>query len=519
MKNVLLILITFVILPTLKGQTTFQKTYDGSTTSDFGRYVQQTTDGGFIITGQTSLGTGPSDMYLVKTTSNGTIEWAKTFGGAGNEYGYCVQQTSDGGYIIVGNTDSYVNGGPWDIYLVKTTSNGTLQWSKTFGGTGIEEGKSVKEANDGGFIITGYTTSFGGGADVYLIKTASDGTLQWSRTYGYLSGTDFGESVTQTNDGGYIITGSTSMDSSLYDVYLVKTTSDGTLEWTKTYGDTLNDRGNDIRQTNDGGYIITGQFGRSVEIDPGIAYYGDVYLIKTTSNGTIQWTKTFGNAVDATGYYVQQTNDGGYIICGERNGPYLIKVSSNGTLQWSKIYGNLLGANGKTSAQQTNDAGYIITGTITNATFDIYVVKTDSLGNSGCNETNPTTIVSSGGIQSTGGIQGAGGALPGTIATQSISGGIETTLCLTLGMNEITKQQSVSIYPNPFSTQTTLYTTNYFNNATLKIYNSLGELIKQINNIYGQTITISRENLASGVYFIQVEDNKMIMNKKLIITD
>lgn len=522
MKNTLLILTTLIASHILKGQTTFQKSYDGSITSDFGKSVQQTTDGGFIVTGQTSLGAGPSDMYLIKTAFNGSIEWAKSFGGPGNEFGYFVKQTSDGGFIIVGNTDTDLNGGSWDIYLVKTAFDGTLQWSKTFGGTGTEEGRSVQQTNDGGFIITGYTTSFGGGADVYLIKTTTDGTLQWTRTYGTIQGTDVGNIVRQTNDGGYIITGSTSNDSTSYDVYLVKTTSNGTLEWTRTFGDTLADYGHDVKQTNDGGFIITGQFGRSIPIiGGGIMSYGDIYLIKTDTNGTFQWTKTFGNVEDAAGYYVQQTNDGGYIICGERNGVYLIKTSSNGTLLWSKTYGNLLGANGKTSAQQTNDGGYIITGTIPNSItgFDIYLIKTDSIGNSGCNETNTTTMVSSGGIQNTRGVQGAGGAVLRTIATQTFSGGIETTLCLMLGVNEIKEPQVVSIFPNPFSTQTTLRNDIYFNDASLTIYNLFGQIVKQMKNISGQTVTIIRENLTSDVYYIRIEDNKTIWVNKLVITD
>lgn len=520
MKIRLLNLIIFLVSSVLTGQTIFQKTYNGQVAFDFGKSVQQTTDGGFIITGQTSLGAGPSDMYLVKTNNEGTIQWAKSFGGLGNEYGNCVQQTSDGGFIIVGNTDTYVAGGAWDMYLVKTTSDGTLQWSKTFGGTAVEEGRSVQQTNDGGFIITGYTTSEGEG-DICLIKTASDGALQWTRNYGYSFGSDYGEAVKQTNDGGYIITGFTSRESDNFDVYLVKTDSDGGLEWTKTFGDTLNDGGYDVQQTNDGGYIIAGSFEKSFPIDEGTQYYRDVYLIKTAPDGNLEWDKTFGNKNDAVGYSVQETNDGGYIVGGERGGAHLLKTTSDGTLQWSKTYGNQLGAQGKTAAQQTNDGGYIMTGTvINNETYDVYLIKTDSSGNSGCNETNPTTITSSGGMQNTGGIQGSGVAVTSTIATQTFNGGTATTLCLALGMDEFTDQQSVLISPNPFSTQTTLYTDKYFDDATLTVYNSFGQLVKQIKNISGNTLTLFRDNLSSGVYLIRLtQDNKTISVNKLVITD
>jgi len=518
----LLTLIIFLTSNVLKGQTTFQKTYDGGSTSDFGRSVQQTTDGGFIITGNTSLGAGPSDMYLVKTTYDGTIQWAKSFGGEGNEIGYCVRQTTDGGFIIIGNTDTDIEGGPWDMYLVKTDSDGVLQWSKTFGGPGIEEGRSVQETSDGGFIITGNTTGFDGESDIYLIKTTSDGTLEWTRTYGYDFGTDMGESVKQTSDGGYIIAGFTSGESFDYEAYMVKTDSDGTVEWTKTFGDFSDDRGYDVQETIDGGFIMVGTFGRSATIDGGTIYYGDVYLVKTASDGTMEWNKTYGDTIHALGYNVEQTNDGGYIIGGERNGAHLIKTASNGTLHWSKTYGNPLGADGKTSSQQTVDGGFIITGTVINdETFDVYLIKTDSSGNSGCNETNSTTIVSSGGLQGSGGVQGTGIGATSTITTLTFSSGIETTLCISIGVNEIPEQElAVSIFPNPFSLQTTLQTDHYFYDATLTVYNSFGQLVKETKNISGYAVTVFRDNLPNGLYFIQLtESGKIISSQKVVITD
>lgn len=123
-------------------------------------------------------------------------------------------------------------------------------------------------------------------------------------------------------------------------------------------------------------------------------------------------------------------------------------------------------------------------------------------------------------MQGTGGIQGTVGALTGNIATQTFSGGSETALCLVLGVNEITEQHSVSIFPNPFSTQMNLHTDNYFNDATLVIYNSFGQIVRQIENISGQRVTIFRENLSGGMYFMHlIQDNKIIFVNKLVITD
>jgi hypothetical protein len=207
------------------------------------------------------------------------------------------------------------------LLLVATSlcANGAgpdVVWQKTFGGSKNDVGNSVQQTSDGGYIIAGSTESFGAGRrDVYLIKTDARGNLVWQKTFGGRYDDDDGNSVQQTSDGGYIIAGTTapSIDKvTTNDVYLIKTDGSGNLVWEKTFEGTWRDVGNSVQQTSDGGYIIAGET-RKTFYSPSRAD-----LIKTDANGNLVWRKAFGEGdAGSCGKSVLQTSDGGYIIAGE----------------------------------------------------------------------------------------------------------------------------------------------------------------------------------------------------------
>jgi len=199
---------------------TFMKAY-GSATTDVGLYAQQTSDGGIIAVGQ-AFGSFNYDFYAVRTDVNGDTLWTKRYDGMAHDYARSVQQTSDGGFVISGTTAGF-GAGSWDVFLIKTDANGDTLWSKTYGGTGTDEGYSVQQTADGGYIMAGYTTSFGsGGSDIYVIKTDANGDTLWTKVYGGTN-SDRAKFVRQTDDGGYVITGYTySSGAGSGDVFLIK---------------------------------------------------------------------------------------------------------------------------------------------------------------------------------------------------------------------------------------------------------------------------------------------------------
>ncbi len=299
------------------GNEEWNKTF-GGTDYDDAHSVQQTSDGGYIIAGSTvCFGAGKYDAWVIKTDGSGNEEWSKTFGGTEDDYAYYVQQTSDRGYVIAGETWSFGAGGK-DAWLIKIDSSGNEEWSKTFGGKDGEWVQSVQQTSDKGYIIAG-NIAFDetGNHDVLLIKTDSHGNEEWTKTFGG-TGDEEGEKVQQTSDGGYILVGgTTSFGNGSWDFWLVKTDSKGNKEWSKTFGGTEAEGAKEVQQTSDKGYILTGKtrsFGAKRE-DGSRVWNG--LLVKTDSSGNEEWSKNLGGLDDEEMFSVIQISDGGYIVAGK----------------------------------------------------------------------------------------------------------------------------------------------------------------------------------------------------------
>ncbi len=313
------------------GDTMWTRIFGGPA-EDWGYSVTQTADGGYILVSHTrSFGAGEWDVWLIKTDASGDTMWTRTYGGANYDRAYSVAQTADGGYVITGHTKSYGAGGG-DVWLIKTGASGDTLWTRTFGGTEDDYGNSVQQTTDGGYGIAGYTGSFGAGCwDVWFIKTDFSGDTMWTRTFGGELW-DEGRSVTQTAEGGYVVTGRTrSFGAGGFDVWLIKTDAAGDTIWTRTFGGGADDDGYSVAQTTDGGYVVAG-YTWSFAVG-----CWDVWLIKTDASGDALWTRTYGGMHWDFGRSVQQTTDGGYIIAGYTKSfgagyadAYLIKTDSAG---------------------------------------------------------------------------------------------------------------------------------------------------------------------------------------------
>ncbi|MBD3180881.1 T9SS type A sorting domain-containing protein, partial [Candidatus Poribacteria bacterium] len=251
--------------------------------------IQQTRDGGYVVAGHTqSFGAGRYDPWILKLDKNGKVLWQKSYGGGYDDYAYSIQQTSDGGYVIAGNTYSF-GAGSRNFWVLKLNSIGNIVWQKTYGGSKFDHAESIYQTNDGGYVVAGRTDSFGAGNyDFWVLKLDSIGNIVWQKTYGG-SSFDHASSIQQTSDGGYVVAGwSFFLGAGNYDFWVLKLDNNGNMLWQKAYDSSDSDSDHDyaesIQQTSDGGYVVAGW------TDPpgaGNPFSFDILVLKLDRRGNI----------------------------------------------------------------------------------------------------------------------------------------------------------------------------------------------------------------------------------------
>ena len=380
LKQLFIILLAFsLVLPissVFGSSIMWSQTYGGIKT-DSAEALIQTGDGGFVLAGYTlSFGNGFEDFWVVKTNASGNHEWNHTYGGPNFDRAQAVIETSDG-YAIAGYTIS-PNEVDYDCWLVKTDRQGNMIWNQTYGGDAWDIAYGLIQTSDKGYVLVGYTLSFGNGsADFLLIKTDEQGRMEYTKTYGGES-YDIATSFVRTSDGGYVLAGSTGSGTST-DCMIIKTDGEGNELWRKTFGGNDYDRANSVVETYDGGFALAGY---TASYGEGVA---DFWLVKTDSLGNPLWNKTYGYSDYDRAFSLVQTYDGGYALAGYGTRAVdflLIKTDSSGNMIWNQTYGGGLYDEAHAMVS-TQDGGYALGG-FTNSFgpgwSGFWLVKTDEFG-------------------------------------------------------------------------------------------------------------------------------------------
>ncbi len=365
--------------------------------------------------------TNPEQVIIL-----GVLDFTTTMGGSKNDVYKSIANTTDGGYVILGYTQSKDGDistkltEDFDFWVLKFSADNTLLWSKTFGGSKDDRGEDIITTKDGGFALLGYSqstdndvTSNAGSKDFWVLKLTSSGTLSWQKNFGFL-GSDYGTTLLETNDNGYLITGVLDVTASNGqgnsrstqkhaggDIWAIKLNNSGDLEWSKYYGGSSTDIPLGVVKTIDNGFIIAGSSDSADgDITNNKGGY-DFWILKIEANGTVVWGKNFGGSEIDEASAITQTNDGNFIVVGDtrssdkdvsnNNGAadlWMLKISQEGILIWEKTFGGTSFDVGR-SISRTQDNGFIISGSSRSldANFnnqgqnDALIIKVDSEGN------------------------------------------------------------------------------------------------------------------------------------------
>jgi len=367
-------------IPTLgNSYSMFSFTYGGQEV-DYGKSVIQSNDHSFLICGTTSSeGNGSTDVVVLKTDSLGAEDWFITYGGINSDYGNEIIESSSGGFLFVGNTQSF-GSGLSNLLVSKIDESGNQEWLKTYGGTDTEQGNSLYQINNGNYVIVGSTKSYGEGQkDIWILIIDNEGNEIWNQAYG-TNVNNYGVSVLPSYDGGlFILANNEKVDEeNIYDISILKINSDWNVEWEQFFGGDNNDLGYSFIDDGDGLVIC----GTTTSFGNGLS---DAYVIKLDYSGNIIWEETYGESLIDYASCIVKTLDNGYAMVGTKESNsglegfniWLFKINNSGTLEWSRLLGDNSSEQGYSLAN-ASDGGFILTGIWDE---DIFLIKTDSEGN------------------------------------------------------------------------------------------------------------------------------------------
>ena len=611
------------IAPAIQWQNTI-----GGDAWDYLYSAQQTTDGGYVLFGtsisnlsgdKTESCMGDYDFWIVKTDANGNILWQNTIGGNGYDEGLTAQQTTDGGFIIGGKSMSNISGdktensqGIWDYWVLKLSSTGSIEWQNTIGGNDNEYLQSIRQTNDGGYILGGNSKSNISGdksencigmLDYWIVKLDSMGNIQWQNTIGG-SGNDYMWNVIPTTDGGYALSGYSTSNisgdktencSGASDIWFVKLDAFGSIQWQNTIGGNADDDVEAMNQTSDGGYILGGVSNSNISGDKtenviGTYGFADCWIIKLDSVGNIQWQNTIGGTLLDGANSISQTTDGGYIVggnsksnisgdktensIGNSNDLWILKLDALGNIQWQKTIGGNSN-DGVFSASQTFDGGYILGGPSNSdisgdktensqGSYDYWLIKLEPVNCTPCPKptnlsttnisnhaakTNWTTQSCALGykvrlrkigamgwliyyVNSNTGYKNISGLLPNTNYEWQVrsvcsypnplsQSAWTTSQTFTTPLrleDESETQTDLILYPNPASNTITISSTELDGSYSMKIYNLLGQAVKhqEIDFNNATEIKLSVAELPVGCYELVLFNNKEFVTKRFV---
>ena len=330
----------------------WRKNYGGEEPEAYAQVIQ-TSDGGYVVCGSSeSYSNGKMDFLVYKLDASGQKQWRKNFGGYNEDDSCSIAQTSDGGFIVAGDTDSYGNGG-MDFLVYRLDAGGQKLWRKTYGGIHDEGFGFISPTSDGGFVICGYSDSYSNGDDDFLVyKLSATGAKLWRKNYGG-DMAEWAMSVRQTTDGGYVVAGWSNsyaapplgrMVPANPDFLVYKLDAAGQKQWRKNFGGSESDRCYDIRQIHDGGFVVTGD---SESYNQGAGDL-DFLVYRLDANGQKLWRRNYGGMDNDFGFRIFQTaslrfmlvGDGrSYNQTGSDSDLLLYNINTSGGMKWYKNFG------------------------------------------------------------------------------------------------------------------------------------------------------------------------------------